>query len=286
MFQIIRMSDWTGRYCVINNNVVETKHLQNIKLPSQVFYEVIRIIDDVFLFLEEHLERLNFSVKNYYKDITIDFKEIRNILLNLKFNNSLSAGNVKILLFYNARDNSIQTVAYQIAHYYPSKEQYLNGVKVALYYSEREKPNIKYINNLLQDNCQNEISSKHVFEVLLVDHNYYITEGSKSNVFFIKNNHLITPPSHRVLKGITRQHLFDICNKLNYKIFENNISTKDLNIYTSVFITGTSPKILPVNSINQYRYDVQNIILQRIMEEYNLQIIEYITKIKHSGYSL
>ncbi len=278
------MNDWTGRYCVINNKVTETKKLSSLILPPQVFYEVIRVIDDVFLFLEEHLERLSHSLKKF--SLNIDFKYIMNILLKLKFNNSLSVGNVKLLLFFNEKNKNIDIVAYQIPHYYPSAEQYLRGVKVSLYYNERKDPNIKYVNNLFQDNCKNEIISKNVFEVLLVDSNSFITEGSKSNVFFIKDEYLHTPPSNRVLKGITRQQVFKICNTLNYNIIEKNISTKDLNKYTSVFITGTSPKVLPIYSINQYKYNVQNSVLQKIMEEYDLYINKYVTKIRQSGYSI
>lgn len=37
-----------------------------------------------------------------------------------------------------------------------------------------------------------------------MDHDNFITEGSKSNVFFIKNNVIYTPPENMVLKGITR----------------------------------------------------------------------------------
>lgn len=279
------MNDWKGRYCVINNKVTDTINLTNLILPSQVFYEVIRVIDGVFLFLEEHIERLNQSFRNANLNLNIDFKEFTNILLKLKFENSLTYGNVKLLLFVNEKSNSIDILAYEIPYYYPSEEEYLNGVKVSLYYSERKDPNIKYINNLFQENCKNEISNKNVFEILLVDQQSFITEGSKSNVFFIENDYLFTPPSNRVLKGITRQHVFLICNRLNYKVLEKNISIKDLHKYDSVFITGTSPKVLPVNSINEYKYNVQNIVLRKVMKEFDLHIHEYVRKIKQSGYS-
>jgi branched-chain amino acid aminotransferase len=279
------MYDWTGKYFIINNEVREIKYLPQIKIPSQVFYEVIRLMDDIFLFLEEHLVRLNNSVKNCIQNLYVDFKYLTDSLLKLKYNNSLSFGNVKLLIYVN-ENNNIETIAYETPHYYPSEEQYQKGVTISLYHIEREQPNIKYINNLFQKKCKSEIIAKNVFEVLLVDHNDFITEGSKSNVFFIEDNFVLTPPSSRVLKGITRQHVFNICNALNYNIIEKNISIKELNKYTSVFITGTSPKVLPVNSVNQNVYNVQNPILQRIMKEYDLQIIDYITKIKQSGYSL
>lgn len=279
------MNDGTGAYFIVNNEVKEIKYLSDIKLPSQVFYEVIRLIDGVFLFLEEHLMRLQNSVKSNFNDLYIDFNYITNILLKLKDKNSLSFGNVKLLVYKNVKYNNIEIIAYEIPHYYPSTEQYLKGVKVSLYEIERKQPNIKYVNNLLQEKCKSEIASKNVFEVLLVNQNNHITEGSKSNVFFIENDFIFTPPSSYVLKGITRQHVFYICNKLKYNIIEKDISIKELNRYSSVFITGTSPKILPVNSINQYRYNVQNFILQSIMKEYDLQISEYIDKIRQSGYS-
>ena len=49
------------------------------------------------------------------------------------------------------------------------------------------------------------ISDNKLYEVLLVDRNGRITEGSRSNVFFVKGNKFYTGPSAMVLVGITRK---------------------------------------------------------------------------------
>ena len=55
--------------------------------------------------------------------------------------------------------------------------------------------------------------------MLLISKQGYITEGSRSNIMFIDNNNKIyTPIDSQVLKGITRQTVMDICEKLNIEV--------------------------------------------------------------------
>ena len=53
-------------------------------------------------------------------------------------------------------------------------------------------------------------SDKMLYEVLLVNRDGVITEGSRSNVFFIKSGEVYTPPTDAVLPGVTRTMIIRI----------------------------------------------------------------------------
>ena len=94
----------------------------------------------------------------------------------------------------------------------------------------------------------------------------------------MKNNCLYTSFANDVLLGITRQKTIAIAKKLGIEVIEGEIDFDDLNNYEAAFLTGTSPKILPIKNIAGVSFDVTNDILQKLIDSYNLRIQEYITK--------
>jgi branched-chain amino acid aminotransferase len=281
------MKDFTGSFCVINGRFEQADVLSLISLDSlSVCYEVIRVDDGIFLFLEDHLARLIDSLKNVNIVYNIDIECIINILLKLKKKNRLQAGNIKLLVaFAHGKERDpLYVVAYQVFHWYPTEKQYREGIAASLLAEERARPNVKYLNSNLQEKCMNEIKKRSVYEVLLVDHNGYITEGSKSNVFFIRGEILYTPPGDHVLKGITREKIFGLCRQCRYTIMEDNIAAEYLNQYSASFITGTSPKVLPVASIDSILYTVDHPLLPQLKALYETLILSYKTQVQDRNY--
>ena len=48
--------------------------------------------------------------------------------------------------------------------------------------------------------------------------NNEITEGSRSNIFFLKDETLVTAPDNAVLNGITRKHILEICRENSIRL--------------------------------------------------------------------
>jgi len=282
------MKDFTGNFCVIDSRAEKTDALNSISLPAlSVCYEVIRVDDGIFLFLEDHLSRLRASAKNIYKTYNIDFKYIINILLKLKTKNNLQSGNTKLLLgFHSGSKKDPLCIAYQMVHHYPSEKQYTEGIRTSLLVEERERPNVKYMNTSLQEKCRNEIRNRVVYEVLFVDQNGYVTEGSKSNVFFIQEGNLYTPPADRVLKGITREKVIGICREYGLPLREENVRANFLHQFTAAFITGTSPKVLPVASIDAISFSVEHSMVEQVKARYEALIGDYKARIRQAGYRI
>ena len=167
---------------------------------------------------------------------------------------------------------------YFIPHNYPSLEMYSNGVECGILKAERKNPNAKVFQTLVRERANIIMSEKGLYEVVLVDNKKRITEGSRSNLFFVKGNQIITSPGNNVLLGITRQKTIQLTKDLGYVFCEKEVFLSELSTFDSIFITGTSPKILPVNRIGNVCFNPQNEITQKLIYSFNKLIESYIYK--------
>ncbi len=262
----------------IHNGIVMKKNSKKISLEkvNNVIYEVIRVIDGIPLFLEEHIARLsksanllNYNIENILETIELDTRKT----ISLNENPEL---NLKILL-YNIENPIPDYYIFFIESNYPMEELYETGIKTVTFKAVRSNPNAKIINNEFRKNVNESIEKNNAYEALLLNDNDEVTEGSRSNVFFIKGDTVYTPPGNDVLLGTTRNKIIKICNDANIKVCEEPITISFLNNCDALFITGTSPKVLPISQVDDRMYDSpNNKILLKIMESYDNLIKEYI----------
>lgn len=241
------------------------------------FYEVIRIMNGKYLFLEDHILRLKTSSQLFKRLYRSDYNLIINYLLKYKLNTRISEGNIKVVInFSNSINETPQIFVYQIQHHYPNSADYDNGIMVSLLYGKRDKPNAKFINQSINKLVNKELCHKSIYETLFVDKKGFLTEGSKSNVFFVKDNRVFTAPDRSVLLGITRKHILKLCRELNIVIRKTMIHIDTIKKYNAAFISGTSVKILPVKQINGSRFDVKNKTMLKLMRCFDIKINNYI----------
>lgn len=81
---------------------------------------------------------------------------------------------------------------------------------------------------------------------LLLDSDGFITEGTGSNFFIVKNNRLITPEPRNILRGVSREYIFELGQQLGIEFIEKNIEPYDVMIADEAFMTATPFCILPV----------------------------------------
>ncbi len=271
------MSECLHDIFILNNKIKKQQEFNDSYLNTgKSFYEVLRYYHGCCLFLEDHLGRIANSIRLFKIDYSLDLNYITDSILKLVLNNSVKLGNVKLVINFNERSMLRPDIlVYFVRHKYPDISQYKSGIDVSLLSVERIMPNAKFVNLQVLNSVKKELLVKGAYETLLVNNEGYITEGSKSNVFFIKGDTIYTPPINKVLPGITRKYVLDICNELNIKLIEDNISINDLIKYETAFISGTSAKILPVKKINNIFYNVNNRLLVQIIESYEKIIAGY-----------
>jgi len=261
------MSECLHKYFIFNSEVKDCNEFdENLFKSGKCLYEVIRIIDGKELFLQRHLERLENSAKLINVELWITEDEIKEKIKQLIEKNDITIGNVKLV--FNVENKVF--LAYFIKHHYPSKDDYKNGVKTIFYHGERKNPNAKIVNMDFRDRVDKEIREKNVYEAILVDRNGFITEGSKSNIFMIKGQKVITSPLEDVLPGITRNVIMEVCRKMAIEVLEKRIHYKDVKDLDGLFISGTSPEVLPISKVDNLEFNSsKNELVLKIMDGYN-----------------
>ena len=271
------MEKCAGKSFLTNGQLMKSADFDPKVLQTGItIYEVMRVIDGKYLFLEEHIDRLYQSAKVANIQLWKDESDIYQALEKLKKDNDLEFGNVKLV--FHLDNNVKQFLVYIITHSYPTEEDYQKGVQVQLLDAERSNPNVKIFNPALRARADAFIDNLNIYEALLVNKQGFITEGNRSNVFFIKNNEVVTPPVKHVLPGVTRNHVMAMCRRLQISIREMLVHKDDLKDYETVFLTGTSPKVLPVSCVNDINYPTDQALLRTLMDQYNDEITLYIEK--------
>nr|WP_317086168.1 aminotransferase class IV [Clostridium neonatale] len=243
-----------------------------LKMNDKVVYEVLRVIDGKPLFLEDHLERMKNSFDLINEEFLLKNDEIKEKIKNLINKENKLCGNIKIT--YSITEKKLNIFFKQYS--YPTDEIYDNGVKAILYFGERENPNAKIVNDNFRSGVNKEIENNNAYEAILIDRNGFITEGSRSNIFMIKNNVILTSPTKAVLPGVTRKKVLELANQLNLKVEEQEYNYKKINELDGMFISGTSPKILPIYLVNDVKLDEKNSIILKLMKAYDDSINKYL----------
>lgn len=237
-------------------------------------YEVLRVEKGIPLFLEDHLERFYNSALLAGKTIRFSETQISTFLKNLIDKNKMEEGNVLISCKINLK-------AFFVPHKYPTSEMYREGVSCGVLKAQRENPNAKVFQTTVRQRADQMLAEDGFYEVLLVDHRGRITEGSRSNVFFVRENELVTSPGNKVLLGITRQKTLQMARDLKVPVAEREVDLNELQHFDAAFITGTSPKILPIQKIDGYTFNPHNEIVRQLMKSYDDLIGEYLNLLLH-----
>jgi len=242
---------------------------------AKYIYEVFRVQNGVPLFIEDHMERLWKTA--FLEKVNLPFNQIdllADIFLLIR-NNPMHEGNIKIFISLPA-SSPITRLVYYTPHQYPTPEEFLSGVAVGLFDAERTNPNAKVMDVSLRSASEWFKQQNAVYEVLLVDRNGNITEGSRSNVFFITGNLLITPPVHMVLEGVTRKQVMYLCEQNKVPVLEREVNVSDLSKMQSVFITGTSRRVLPVSRIGELYFTAEHPVIRNLQSMLNEHVSKYL----------
>ncbi len=239
-------------------------------------YEVMAIESGYPLFLLEHLKRFKTSISEYKK---FHLKSLTKICVDLikPLLPDSEGMNIKITYCWEQDEFSAELIKSRK----PGDELYLIGATVGIYKDERINPLIKQENLSKRTLWDSICREKGFYDILLMNKNGYITEGSRSNFLLInKKNQIITSPEGVALKGITRDIIFSICKELNFTVKEKKITLKRVEKCVSMIITGTSPEILPVRCCDNKEFDVNNTIINCLQSEFTKRKMQdrYITE--------
>jgi branched-chain amino acid aminotransferase len=222
------------------------------RIPELAIYEVIQIKEGIPLFFPEHINRMRSSARLMGKEIAISEPAILRDIRDLVLQNRCDHIHVKILVAQVAGQQ--RCVSYFIP-LEPREPGGLHGVHTTLFSGERDNPHIKTLKGSFRDRVRDARRKTGAYEALLTDGGGYITEGTRSNIFFLgEADTLITPPTGKVLKGVTRDKVMRICRARSISVMEKAVHTGDLTGFRGAFLTGTTVDVSPVGSIDARRY--------------------------------
>ena len=228
-------------------------------------FEGIRSYNGRVFKLDEHLERLYDSAKSIMLQIPIPIETMKETVLETLRRNHLSEAYIRLVITRGVGDlgldpdkcpkPSIIIIADKIA-LYPQKfyEEGLEIVTASVRknYPEAINPRIKslnYLNNIL---AKIEGKQSGAVEVLMLNADGYVAECSGDNIFWLKNEVLVTPPVHMgILEGVTRNSVIDLARDAGMRVEERVFTRHDLYIADECFLTGTAAEVIPVVKIDR-----------------------------------
>lgn len=228
--------------------------LQNIAFSyGYGVYENIRVTNGEIRYLDEHLERLETSCK--YLEIKPKFSldQIKYACIELNNQYPEQTYNMKIILI-GGKDQEMFVLP--LAPKFVDKKLYRDGVSVMPVKYERYLPQAKSLNMLGSYMVYTQAQKAGAYDALLINSKDEILEGSRTNFYAIKDNTIYTAPENEVLAGVTRKHIIDFAKSSGYEITYKSPKITELDNYDGFFISNTSSKLLPINSIDDKNFEI------------------------------
>lgn len=278
-----------GEYCICNGEKIhygsETGKLLMSPVEDTIYYESIRFRDHVMVFFEDHMLRLYRSVmakEAFDFDSELIYEQAEQLIRDQAEG---SDGNLRIVL---TRDTSVVHLSDAV---YPDPCLFHKGIVAATLEWERVEPQIKVFRGdyktAVAERLNDRTSYGIPYEVLLVNSDGKITEGSRSNFFVLHGDTVYSPPESTILIGITRKYVMKALSEASLHYEERTFSLDEISKMrddpsfapadTAVFVTSSPFDILPIASIDDERFlSSENQSLIRISEAYMRILEQYI----------
>ncbi len=274
------MEQIRGKFFLLNDKILPaSQFVPEVIEYGTTIYELIKIVNCVPIFYDEYMERMNQSLKAIGREFWLTSEQLKErIKYLIELNCVRQTDHLRLVisfdnLFYPEQDKLF--LAYLVQMHLPTPEQYENGVKTLTLNAIRQNPNVKVYLPDLRRKAEQLIAKNNIYEVILLDDQNHITEGSRSNIFFIKNNTLYTASLHKVLPGITRKKVIQLAKKHNIDVQETNIHYSELTHFQAAFLTATSRKIVPIRTIDNFVFDPKNQLLRQLKNWLDQEIKNY-----------
>ncbi len=227
-------------------------------------FEGIRAYNGRVFKLDEHIERLYNSAKAIMLKIPIDEEEMKESILETIRANKLQDAYIRVIISRGQGDlgldptkckNPNVVIIAAAIQLYP-QELYEKGLKIGTVptrrnISEALNPRIKSLNYLNNIMAKIEAVNLGMPEAIMLTTDGYVAECTGDNIFIISDGKLYTPPIHMgILKGITRDTVMELAEKMGLEIKEEVFTRYDLFTAEECFLTGTAAEVIPVVNVD------------------------------------
>jgi len=238
-------------------------------------FEGERVYDGEIFKLEEHTDRLFYSAKRMGIVIPYGPKEINTASKEIVTAQKIKDGYVRPIIWrgsemmaISAQKNKIHVAiaSWEWGSYFDPNLK-LKGIKLNISSWRRPAPNSVPWDTkaaglyMICTLSKHEAESKGYTDSLMLDHEGNVAEATGANIFFKdKSGSLHTPTPDSFLDGITRRCIIAIAKSKGIKTVERKIKPEEMSNFVGCFLTGTAAEVTPVSQINEFKFEVCNLI--------------------------
>ncbi|MCL2347892.1 MAG: branched-chain-amino-acid transaminase [Planctomycetaceae bacterium] len=250
-------------------------------------FEGLRAYNGKVFKLEEHIERLWDSAGSIALEIPITRKEMVDAINQTLKLNDIKEGYVRLIVTrgggtlglnpFECTNPQVIIIAAQLALY--PKDLYEVGLDIVTASTMRMPPaaldpRIKSLNYLNSIMAKVEGLRAGCEEALLLNHKGEVAECTGDNIFILRNDELMTPPTDAsILEGVTRNVVIAIAKKLGIVVKEIALTRHDIYVAQECFLTGTAAELIPVVSIDSRKIGTgkPGPVTKKLLEAFHLE---------------
>ena len=226
-------------------------------------WEGIRLVNNRWLFIDEHLERLLEGAKAIDLEIGLTIEDIKIALENTRSaNNMTDSAHARLMLTRGVKSKPFQKPSYSmdgatavIIMEHSDDSRNNNPITLATVPQVRGTPMMQdpKLNSHSKLNCilaciQAEKAGAD--EALMLDPLGFVNTTNSCNFFIVKKGKVWTSTGDYCMNGITRKKVISICKDNEIPIFTKNFSLVDVYSADESFVTGTLGSITSVSEID------------------------------------
>lgn len=240
-------------------------------LYGEGIFETLRSYNGVPFRLSDHLERMNNSLAELGLK-TIGKKNISDAVNELIKINTLISARIRITVSKNIETDD-QIILVEASDYQPTFPEYVNVMIYPYKIAHGDKLRIHKTTNYFQNNlAYQDAKSKGFDEAIFVDTENHILEGTRTNIFIVKDGVVFTPALEcGILPGITRKIVFEVCKDQKIHIEEKILDISEFGHCEEVFLTNSLAEVVKVKKVNDKVYS-QFLVSEAILNEYRRRI--------------
>lgn len=232
-------------------------------------WEGIRLVNNEWLFLDEHLERLFEGCRAIDIDINMSFTDIKKAIHDTqKINDMDGSAHARLMITRGDKTKPFQQpslsnkgINFVIIMEHSEESSNSDGIHLVTVPQVRGLPMSQdpKLNSHSKLNCiiaciqANKAGGD---EALMLDPHGFVNTTNSCNFFIVKNNQVWTSSGDYCMNGITRSKVIYLCKQNNIEVYEKNYSLVDVYSAQEAFITGTLGSLTQVLSID--RRDIGN----------------------------
>lgn len=227
-------------------------------------FEGIRVYGGKIFKLSEHLDRLYDSAKAVWLTIPMPKDEMASVTEEAVRRSGIAEAYIRHLVTRGVGDLGLDPrkcpkpsiiIIVDTIRLFP-EEVYETGLRVVtagtpIPHREALSPRVKSLNYLPHILAKIEGIHSGADEVLMLDSEGHVAEGSGQNIFVVKNGVLRTPvPYAGILKGVTRDVVMDLAREAGYEMQETMLNRYDVYTADEAFFTGTASELIAIRQVD------------------------------------